>query len=449
MAFFRAEKRFSGESGVNQTFLRKKSEKAVHMLEFYQIFAAVTYGLTLSLFLYVTYRSRNVAWRSFGFLYFLYSFPFLVIKFRHTYFGKELNLSVPADLYLWLLILTITLIMLVLIDGALPKNSYSSFREWQRYGRKVSVWLIIISICAFFNDLLFWGPDLFFRGTAFRWSTASKHQNLLIISVDYSLLLMAGSYGLLVWSKSNKKNLGKNVSIILFFIAALIGLMQGHRYYVAILFLVWIFRPGLPLKGERQRYILSLLAIPVLLILAANVKTLPGFAIYYSFTHDPDFLTYAYRNFSWYPSEISAIASNTVIGFSKGFVQAPEFYKYLAKIIPFSSRWIDFSEFSSYYGQITEAGALSLKDGQGTAFSFYLENIDTNLFIAGLFFSLALLWRFFPNPIVSIIMINFSLNIIRNGAIVAVSGLKVSLLVVFILYALCWLFFKIRARKAL
>lgn len=377
-------------------------------------------------------RNGSPVWTAFCYLVVIYSLPWLLASFEFFYFGENIYVTLSPGSYLFAIIICFLILVFIFLDTFLKGISHRNRNRLDRFSPFISNGLIIISIIAFLNNLSFWGRDLFLKGSAERWGSGLKNVNLWFTNVDYLLFFMAGSYGQYCNNVEKKRKKKSLFWLVIIVISGIVGVFIGHRYYAASLLLLWMFLPGLH-EVSKRRYVYFISFTPLFLIFSANIKSFSGYILWYEFVQDKGFIQYFIDNFSIFPSELLAITTNFYIAFEKGIQSSISWLDYFVKFVPLSERFYDFSSFQDLYSQIALLGNLSLMKGQGVAFGFMLENWTSYGAPLIVLFIASVLWRIIPIPSVAFIMIIFCLNLIRNGAFIAISVLKIPILFVLML----------------
>ncbi len=384
--------------------------------------------LTLVLVFRFSLKSKNNFLMVFGFIYFLYSLGFLSIKFDFIYFYKYITVDLDAYHYSLISIINIILVGIIYLDS---RASFKVLHIGNRIIQLVSYLFICMALVAIINDINFYGFEKFiYTPKTEKYVTTDVPLNLFFISINYYLFLIAGLYS--IYSQSNDRKNRRLIFILMLFIS-LISLVQGYRYVLVTLFIL-IF---LEIYAKRKIKIHTvLLLVPVALFFAEFIKVLGSYIFFYEWVSQDGFVKYLINDyetngFTLFPSEILAITTNTYVGLSNLDKFAPDISGYILKLIPFSEKFYDFSNFNNFYSSIATILNLDLTSGQGTAFSFILENYTSYFFPSLALAIVSILWRLYKSPILLVLSINFALNLIRNGLLISINELKIPLLIYF------------------
>lgn len=382
-------------------------------------FSIVIYVVTLALFFILYLKSHNVLIFVFGFIYCLYSLGFLYNGFTLDYFGYRVFVNFNSYHYFKLTILNIVCIW-TLINERLFRIKGRKFP----YEKDVAIMFIFIGLTALIHEMIIYGINFIFIDKTIRFSTTMV-PNLFILSVDYILFIMVGVYALISFQKNY---FASKVLYCLLILTALIGFLMGYRYYVALLFLIFFVK--LVFKKNR-----AFLFIPLMFLLAFFGAELANntfcYIKFYEWVHHSGYFSYVFNDFSVIPGEIKAIVTNTYLGFAEYANELkPDIGAYFIKAIPLSEHFYDFTTINSFY--LTISQDMILQSGEGTAFSFYLENFTSYFIPLIIFFIVLLLNNFWRSPILELLSFYFILNIIRNGLIIGISSIKIGILIYFL-----------------
>lgn len=377
--------------------------------------------------LYASQRSNDAFVRPTGVLFLVYQVPLLVHSYDMTYFGSDLNVSYGSMHYVAATLINLLTICVVVVRMPVPSaDKFVATTNFYRF-------LIGAAFIAAGVDLTVNLQFLLLDKTE-RFSSSGKILNLLVIDYDWILILCAA--GIVLWMKKLRIFGG-----ILICVMSLLGLALGMRYYVAI--------PLLMLYGSLtarlvvgKRIALALFLIFFAPLLAGLLDALKGYIIFYEWVSDQGFLSYWIDNskFSIVSGEVGAIGANYWIGV-KHNIGNPDFFSYLAALLPGSSRFYNMNgQWQFYSGVADYLSVINLEEGQGTAFGLMLESYYTfglPVFIFGLVKWLNRLpWSREACPLVLSISMYVVINIARNGLVVALEVLKVYILLFLVWYAL-------------
>ncbi|MEP0755442.1 hypothetical protein NDA03_24840 [Trichocoleus sp. Lan] len=412
------------------------------------LFAYLLYLATLSPVVWGSLNSKNYFLLIFGFVYSIYSLGFIIKDFKFQYFYEIFHINFNADNYILLIIINLSMLAIIILDRVYFKNTIKSNYSIKINKLRILSYIFIsLGSLALLNELAFYGlKDFILLNKATRFAEIlKKTPNLYFISINYHLFLLSGFYGV---ASTSKKKFSRYIIYALMLIVGIVGLLQGFRYYVGILFMLFI----LNYQARNKLPVVKVVVLTIIgLVLSELSRVVAGYIFFYNWVGKYGFINYFLRVFETYnifiPKEIAAITTNTYIGLSNLDKLKPDLLGYIIKLFPLSERFYDFKNFEHFYAQIATISGLRLETGQGTAFSFFLEN-HTSYFFPMFFAALvSYLWRIHQSPILLVILINLALNLVRNGLIISIGELKTPLLIYFLFYFAIQLIFVKNSRK--
>ena len=401
-------------------------------------FTYAIYLVTLLLFVLLSFRSRNDLVTIWGLIYGLYSLGFVAQTVSMDFFSLWVYAEFSAEQYVMFTLLNVACTAVILVSN-LPRPGPPQRPKLV----KITGWAFVaLGLVAALNELRFFGVTNFFLSDKIlRFSGAlGTLNNVFIISIDYRLFLMAGCYALSTLAPRRTRWLWYAGMAA----AAVTGFLQGYRYYLALLFLL----AYVDVVKHRLRLhpLISVGALIAILPLAEMTKDLLSWIRFYQWVRYQGFVNFMAANIdSYLPGEIQAITVNTYLGLALYFDQLhADLLGYFVKVIPFSERFYDFTALNDMYATIGQH--MVIVPGAGTAFSFYLENYVAYFLPMFALLGVLLLTRIHPSPVVKVATIFFLLNLVRNGFLVSISGLKIPLLVYFLVLGGAWVAGKLRVR---
>ena len=391
-------------------------------------------------FLLVANKYSDVGWASFAYVYFLYCLPLTLGAFEYTYFGKALTITTSIVGVLWFVALTLGLTLLSLLH---VDNKHQAFdgKHFRGYSESiVANTFLALGCVALLSEVSFWGWSLVSTSTAERWSQEAQHKNLGVISVDGFLLVIGGLYSKAVRDCSGRKLRSKSALLLIAItLVAVAGLFAGQRYYVALLWVLWVFRPGFRPLPYVKRLSYLCLASPLILIVAANIESIYAYFLSWDYTKELGFWDYLARRWKMFPAEILAINTNFLVGYQSTHSEHPGVWGYLLKCLPLSEKYYSFEAYKVYYQQLAVLAGIDLRPGQGTAFSFLLESFDS-LFVVPIMLAVLLaLGRSFRSPTATVIVLFFTIGAVRNGFIASIAVIKIPLYLLLLVTCIAFL----------
>lgn len=389
--------------------------------------AFVIYVVSLASLLYVSFKSKNDLATSFGLVYGIYSLGFLQQVFSFTQFGLTIDVAFTVEDYLRLAWLNTLLLVILLLTGAgKPRRTVNPPHQ-----AIIGILFLLLGLVAMLNEARYYGlRDFVFADKALRFSGGlGTINNLFVITIDYHLFIIAGSYALATVARQQYWRIFF-YSLMLF--SATLGFFQGYRYYLAALFVFVV----LSFAKRRLRFGLVVIASVILLglFLAEASKITLSWILYYDWVRDYGYSNYFAMSYTGIiPQEVRAIATNTYLGFNVYADQLrPDLLGYLVKLVPFSERFYNFQSFEYLYSILGQD--MQLGEGQGTAFSFFLDNYISYFLPVLLLWFVLWLTNVHPAPILKVTVLFFLLNLIRNGFLVSITVLKLPLLIYAVAY---------------
>lgn len=383
------------------------------------------YFLSFCGVIYFSQRSADAFVRPACLFILLYQVPLVAYTYKMYYFGTNLVVAYGAMHYLVAFLLNGLLILSIVVK--VPTPTAKSFGDTRGF----FTFLLIAAVIAALVDVAL-NADYLLLEKADRFSgSTSKVMNLIIIEYDWILVLSAAGIGLCMTGR-------KVIGVALTMFMALIGLALGMRYYFVIPTLVLFGQMTQSMRVSR-RVLVAALFLMIAPVLGSFLDSLKGYIIFYEWVSENGFFAYWMDSseFSIISGEIGAIGANYWIGISHQ-IGTPDFFSYVAALIPGSNRFFDMADQTAFYNGIADyLSKIDLDEGQGTAFGMLLESYYTfglPIFFFGLIkWVHQLPWAANMRPMVLCVCLFLAINIARNGMILGISILKVYVLL-YVLY---------------
>lgn len=360
--------------------------------------------------------------RSIGLIVLSYQLPCVVRKYQIDYFGKDLfvdfgfyhyAVAIIFDLILWL-------VLSVKIKPLENKN-----RVWLG---GYFYFTLILAIAAFIVDAAF-NAEYFFLSKALRFSReVSKVQNLAFIDIDWLVIFLAG--GVTLFARNRRA-----IGLLVISSCALVGLLLGMRYYIAIPAIFFFIETSNKWSGK-AKIIAGLLFVLVVPISGSFLNALKSYVAFYEWVGNQPFLDYWLQgeNSLLVSGEIGAIGANFYLGIKEG-MPAVDFFSYFFSIVPFANRFYDFAQQNTYYSIIASyLPDIDVTSGQGTAFNVILEFWSSAGMPLFLLFVLRTVYVKYVSGLnqnntfciaSKVILTLVFFNFVRNGLVVTISLLRV------------------------